>query len=293
MYLGDALAKILADRDEPIVTEYDFYVLSAGLVRKGELAGEKIKRLPTRWDVARSRGALRSLEKKQVVIPDRDFRSGVYRITQATSAGTAEDACCLVDPFCYVSHLSAMQRYGLTERAPEALHLTTPSRPIWNRLRDEKMGRELLADMGVAYPQLIRIGFRPNVRRRPVMLHESSHPARPLGVRGGYTRISSIGRTFVDMLSEPRLCGGMHHILDIWENEAGAWLDQIIDEVDAVEAKIIKMRAGYILSERMGIDDPRILEWSRFAQRGGSRKLDPDTAYAPVFSEKWMISLNV
>jgi hypothetical protein len=42
----------------------------------------------------------------------------------------------------------------------------------------------------------------------------------------------------------------------------------------------------------MGVEGARIDAWRAFAQRGGSRKLDPSAEYRPVFSEIWMISLN-
>ncbi len=199
----------------------------------------------------------------------------------------------MVDPFCYVSHLSAMQRYGLTDRSPAALHITTPARSRWNEMRDRKTALDLGAMAGTLHPPLLHVRFRENVRRRPVAIHESSHPAEPIAIRGEGTRITTIGRTFVDALSEPALCGGIRHVLDIWEGNGREWLDQIVEAVDAFDAKIVKVRAGYILSERLHIEDDRIAAWQRFAQRGGSRKLDADAPYAPRYSERWMISLNV
>jgi predicted transcriptional regulator of viral defense system len=130
------------------------------------------------------------------------------------------------------------------------------------------------------------------IRRRPVIVHETRHPAKPATLRGEETRVSSIGRTFADMLSEPSLCGGMHHVIGIWEEEAEEWLDDIITAIDESSSKIVKVRAGYLLAERIGLQDARIDSWVQFAQRGGSRKLDPDAPYAPRFSETWMLSLN-
>lgn len=185
-----------------------------------------------------------------------------------------------------------MQRYGLTDRSPEALHLTTPARAVWNRMRDDKMAADLGEIPDRDRPPLLRVTLGEVIRRRPVVIHETSHPATPVAVRGEYARIASIGRTFVDMLAEPALCGGMRHVLEIWSREAKGWAAEIIEEADQVDAKIVKVRAGYLLSEVLDVEDGRVEGWSRFAQRGGSRKLDPDAPYAPVFSERWMLSLN-
>ena len=198
-----------------------------------------------------------------------------------------------MDPFAYVSHLSAMQRYGLTDRSPLALHLTTPKRPLWNALRDDQLHRDLPGLEEIERPVLYRPGFKDTIRRRSIVVHASSHPWTPSAVSGEETRITSIGQTFADMLNEPHLCGGMHHVLDVWESEADQWLSEIVVAIDQLDSKIAKVRAGYILTEVMDIDHPTLHKWEHFAQRGGSRKLDPDADYAPEFSERWMISINV
>lgn len=293
MNFNDGLDKALLDHDAPIVTDYEFFALGRKLLDAKEWGGEPLKRLPTGWDHTRARNAIRRLEARKSITADADFRSGVWRVIQSTRNGSAEEVACIVDPFCYVSHLSAMQRYGLTDRSPEALHLTTPARSVWNMLRDQKMVEDLGGPPDSEHPLLLRLGFKGELRRRPVIVHESSHPAKPVEVRGEKTRITSIGRTFGDMLSEPALCGGIRHVIDIWERDAEQWADQIIGEVDKMESKMVKVRAGYLLSEVLEIEDGRIDGWEQFAQRGGSRKLNPDAPYAPTYSERWMISLNV
>ena len=52
------------------------------------------------------------------------------------------------------------------------------------------------------------------------------------------------------------------------------------------------MRAGYVLSELMDVEDERVDAWRAFAQRGGSQKLDPEAPYVPRWSDDWMLSLN-
>ena len=71
------------------------------------------------------------------------------------------------------------------------------------------------------------------------------------------------------------------------------YLKAISSRINAAGTEIAKVRAGYILSERMGISTDHIQNWAKYVQRGGSRKLDPDASYSSKFSEKWMLSLNV
>jgi hypothetical protein len=40
------------------------------------------------------------------------------------------------------------------------------------------------------------------------------------------------------------------------------------------------------------VSDRRLDDWLRYAARGGSRKLDVKAEYAPVFSERWSLSIN-
>jgi len=293
MNFSDGLENALLTRDLPVVTLYDFYVLGYKLFQDKAWNGEPLKRMPHDWNQIRTRNAVRRLEARQTLVADSDFASSVWRLTQATRAGSAEEVACIADPYAYVSHLSAMQKYGLTDRSPQSLHLTSPKRAIWNVLRKDSALKDMPDVQRIEDPILNRPGFKDTLRRRPVVVHVSSHPWTHLSpVSGEETRITSIGQTFADMLTEPRLCGGMRHVLDVWENEAHQWVEEIVAAIDRLDVQIAKVRAGYILSELMDIDHPRLRGWEQFAQRGGSRKLDPDAGYAPQFSERWMISLN-
>lgn len=295
MYLSAAVSQTLLESHLPVVTEYELFLLAARLIQTGTYRGNAITRLPIEWDYRRARRLARRLHFAGTLVPDPDF-SGVWRIVNAESPGTTEEACCLVDPFCYVSHFTAMQRYGFTDRSPLYVQLTRPSRPLWNRLASEKAANdfsELTLELGDDLPRLIQVGLIHQVRRRSVHIFESSHPAVPRKIRGEHARISSIGRTFRDMLDESSLCGGMDHVLEVWEKFARTHFDEIVHEIDIHPKKLTKVRAGYLLEELIGIQDSRVQAWRQFAQRGGSQKLDPEKPYSSTFSEAWMLSLNV
>ncbi len=283
---------ILAD-DLPVMALYDLYILGHRLFVDKAWRGEALTRRPREWDMLRTRNAIQRMVDRKLLVADADFRSGVWRVTQSTRAGTAEEVACIVDPFCYVSHLSAMQRYGLTDRSPVALHLTTPKRDIWNTMRMSQVRRDMPNAGLPEKPILGRPGFRDVLRRRDIVFHLTVHPWMPVPVAGEETRMTSIGQTFADMLLEPALCGGMRHVLEVWEREADQWRAEIVAAVDQTGSQIAKVRAGYILSEVLDIQDPVVDGWEQFAQRGGSRKLDPEADYVPEFSERWMISINV
>ena len=293
MLFTDGIEQALLKRDLPVTTFYDFFVLGYALFESKRWDGEPLKRMPPRWDRTSAKSAIKRMEKRRALVSDSDSRSGVWRVIQATRAGSSEEVACIVDPFAYVSHLSAMQKYSLTDRSPKALHLTTPRRDIWNTLRNDRVRGDLPEIEGVEMPFLHRPGFQDIIRRRPVIVQTSSHPWTPVSVSGEETRITSVGQTFADMINEPGSCGGMRHVLDIWEREADQWVPEIVEAVNQLDSKIAKVRAGYIFSEVLGVDHPAISRWEEFAQRGGSRKLDPEREYFPEFSERWMISLNV
>ena len=89
----------------------------------------------------------------------------------------------------------------------------------------------------------------------------------------------------------------MGHVLEIFDSLYKSRGQKFHEEVVAIideeaVSPIVKVRGGYVLSERLGLKHPVIESWTKFAARGGSRKLDPERSYLPTFSEKWMIWIN-
>jgi predicted transcriptional regulator of viral defense system len=293
MLFSKALEKSLLNSELSVVTFYDYFHQGHLLHTSPSQNAAALTKSPGTWDLQTARKFLKRLQKQKILIPDRDFRSNVFRIAQATHTSSAEEAICIVDPFAYVSHLSAMERYGLTNRSPLALNITTPTHPVWNKLRDQKVFKEIPENEEAPKLLLNRYGIKETVRRRPVSMHMTSHPWTPRKIRGEETRMTSISQTFADMLQEPKLCGGMTHAIEVWTSRASDWIDEITDVIDTMDSQIVKMRAGFILSELMSIEHPILKKWEPLAQRGGSRRLDPEADYAPTYSERWEISINV
>ncbi len=206
------------------------------------------------------------------------------------------EVACSVDPFAYVSHLSAMEYHGVTDRFSKILYLSTPSDREWKEQAAARMGKDLkelkegyLAAKlpALRFQKLERIdGIRVELMRR-------SHRGAFKTIKSPFIRVAMVGRTFMDMLREPELCGGMQHVVDTYREYAVKYLNLIIDEVDKHGTSIEQARAGYLLETVCGLSDPIIDAWALKVQRGGSRKLDPQAEYAPFFSGRWGLSVNV
>lgn len=284
--IAEAAKQILVEDGWPVITTRDLH----GLLRRlyGDEYADRVevrtrKTEPSDEDLYR---AVQRLKDARVIREDPDFGANVYQVYDVLEQST-EAVCCTVDPLSYVSHLAAMQTLGLSERSPVQLVLTRPADPLW---------REMLEAHHVSLGEppvrpRPKGSFPEKVRGRPILIHDTRHPGA-WEATGPRIRVATLGQAFLDMVTRPAWCGGMAHVLEIWERDAEAYLEEIVTTVGASHAKLPKIRAGYILDEMLNIADERVLSWQELAQRGSSQKLDPERPYAPVFSEKWMISLN-
>lgn len=288
-HAGRYLVELLEANNKPVLSQFDFHRIVWRLYT--EPSGRRLflrTSTPSQNDTVRLRESLKDNGK---LASDPDYGPHVLRVLSVPDL-PADDIACLVDPTCYVSHLSAMQRWGLTDRHPENLILTRPDRTTMKRRLQERY--DTIAANGEENPFASKVIAHPSVvRGRPLQLHETKATGGFVQDRSSATRLSSIGQTFLDMVQNPDLCGGMAHVLEVWDEHARTYLNEIVDAVNVAYTGVAKVRAGYILEERLGIRNARIESWKSFAQRGSSRKLDPEKAFAPEFSEAWMLSLNV
>jgi hypothetical protein len=289
----------------PVITEYELFRIWRRVLAMETLDGDRIVIRPSTMTHDTWRRQLHILVNNRHLRPDPDFYgqpeerwnlSGprhfkVFRVSDIPDCPT-EDVVCLIDPFCYLSHLSAMQRYGLTNRSPAEVNITTPAAAQWREFRNQRLVMDWPSGRPEG-PRLETLVLPDLIRGRSVARHTTVHPTKFQAIRGMHARIATIGETFVQMLDRPDLCGGMRHIIEVWVKEARSHVAAIIEAVEHHTSSIIKVRAGYLLDEVLRVDDARVLAWERFAQRGSSRKLDASLPYLATFSEKWMLSINV
>lgn len=244
---------------------------------------------------------IKNLIRTHGLTADPDYGRNVYRVLGLGNA-PAEEVFALATPFGYVAHLSAMQRWGLTDRRPDALHLVVPAAPAARHLAEARMAedRRQVPDAAGEESGVPLTNPRPPaiLRGRKTVTVTAKELGRWIRVRGGHTRLATVGQTFLDMLDRPDLCGGMAHVRDVWHEHADIHLEEIAASIDDGGSPIVKVRAGYLLDELLGLGSDaraaeRIAGWLRFAQRGSSRVLDPSKPFATDHSEKWMLSLNV
>ena len=116
---------MLTRKGQAVVTPYVFFRLMQAMYReskslylRGATPNEKI--------YYRRR---RNMYKASILRNDEDYGARLIRVL-TVSEQSAEEIVCLADPLCYVSHMSAMQRWGLTDRSSKALICTRPARKI-------------------------------------------------------------------------------------------------------------------------------------------------------------------
>jgi len=291
------IAHKLLDASLPIVT-IDHITLTIGSMyelgnRKGLfLRGQE----PNVRDVKRYTRQL--LANKDIYLT---ARKGVYRVAGQEPLSTQE-MISLADPFIYVAYLSAMQRWGITNRNSKKFIFARPNKNIIKALKQttfhdhevDSYYDEAPIQLATSHHSLSRILDRRGSKN--IQIVETNTPAQTMWLGGEHTRISTQASTFVDMLYRAELCGGMAHVIEVWETHIierrALVLNKLIDIIDLASSPILKVRAGYLLSEHMNIQNDKVTSWKKFASRGGSRKLDPDKPYINRFSKDWMISLN-
>jgi predicted transcriptional regulator of viral defense system len=279
--LGEAVTKVLRRAGRPLIEDHDLWRILLKIYDDRSVSYLRGS-MPTPSTLTRVREVLKS---ERIISRDQDY-ARVWRVNEVPDV-QADEAVCLLDEGTCISHLSAMQKFNLTERRPHTLYITVATNDQWREIISSQL------TLDETYPQRQRRHHPPIVRARDLDIFQTKSSPRTTRLKSSFVRITEIGETFLNMLEHPERCGGMPHVLDVFVKHAATYLAPIVKRIDQADAKLIKVRAGYILTEMLGLKNQTAEGWVRFAQRGGSQRLDPKAPYKPQFSERWMISLNV
>jgi len=284
------MAERLADRlsawERPVITSYELSTIVCAECRT----------LGVEVELSLYRKVILRLETFRLLNPRKDSKPSTAFQLFGHSSPLPMEVACAMDPFANVSHLSAMEFHGITDRFSKLLYLTTPPDKEWKEQARDKMakdlGEQLEAHRLAKLPALRRVPFERVDDVRIELMRRSSRGAFK-AIKSPAARVSMLGRTFLDMLREPEHCGGMQHVVDTYREHGARYLPLIVEEVDRHGKAIEKVRAGYLLDEVCRLHHPLIDGWKHAAQRGGSRVLDPKSEYAAFYSETWQLSVNV
>jgi len=295
MKTSKALTLSLGELNMPVITEYQVGLALYKIYRQKEYKGETVA---LQKDAAERRDFnkhLLNLIEDGVLNTQSDLPPKVFAFV-GHLRWTPEEVVCAADPFSYISHLSAMAYHGLTDRIPVKLYVSSPGPTEWKKFAQERMEKDLGENLDEytnnGLPLLTRSNFL-KVGKTEIHSFKSKHLGAYKNAHERVIRVSTIGRTFLDMLRSPELCGGINHVLEVYDEYAEKYLRLITDEINTHGAPIDKVRAGYIISERLNIKNDVVERWSEYAQRGGSRKLDATGEYIPEWSDRWCLSINV
>jgi len=282
-----SLADKLSNLNQPVITEYDLGVLVYWLY----LDTQDLL-IPLLTPVHKElRAAVDALIIDGILSPFKKIPS-VYKIF-GKKIFSEKDVVCAINPFAYISHLSAMEYHGLTDKVPRVLVYSTPDRNTWKDFARQKMRKVFKDGKPYGLPHLAMIEIK-KFGKKNIIKHTSIHSGAYVNIKDRVLRVSSIGRTFLDMIRKPDLCGGIYNVIQAYEAFSEQYLGLIIDEVERNGSKIEKVRAGYLLEERCGFKgNPIIEKWKKHIQRGGSRRLDPTNEYSFKYSKNWCLSINI
>lgn len=295
-FRSEALPLAIARLNRPAFSRYELALLIWRLYESKSLNGAKIVGLTRAVpDLRAFKTAEASLVQSALIKNIGRENSPLYIWSGASDSSKFELACCL-DQFSAISHLSAMEWHALTNRVSERIFVITPTTTKWRQLADEQMAKDLDRQLHrfiniERLPALTRVNVE-KIGRRPLNRYETKDSFSI--VKGGdFIRITSIGRTYLDMLKNPQLCGGLQHVFECIKDGAQQHLKLILNEFEAHGNSIDKVRMGFLLESMCSINHPTLDSWAiNFASRGGSRKLDATMPYEPNFSSKWCLSIN-
>ena len=161
MLLSKALTLSIGSLEEPVITQYRLAVIVHHFYRTKSFQGEGLRQLQKdRATVNEFNHVVRNLLTVGILQEHPNFGRRAFRILGRKDPDPIEIAC-TIDPFCFVSHLSAMSHHGLTNRLPAKLFVSSPAPKQWlseaSNLMSKDLGDDRESYLDAGMPKLTRL----------------------------------------------------------------------------------------------------------------------------------------
>ena len=254
------------------------------------------------------------IDEKILIGFNHNTRGYTYFIKKGTKP-TSEMAVSAIYPMGFLSHLTAMNLYGIGNTQTSGIYFTCPARKDWKGLClknikqrfkhftiSDSISKEYIEINGVVlstqsildpYPHQNILEEAGSTKALIIVNKKSSVESE----WWNHCHIQNIVDLYLDMFRAPHYCGSISHVLKIYQNSLikdENLLQELISTLDKTGSIIDRARFGYIFDKILGIQIPQLKKWKDEQQnkRGSSRKLFSNFDFDSFFDDEWNISIN-
>ncbi|MDV4244212.1 hypothetical protein [Acinetobacter baumannii] len=231
------------------------------------------------------------------------------------SKPTSEMAISALYPLGFLSHLTAMNLYGIGNTQTSGIYFTCPARKDWKDLCLKEIKKrfknfEINKSISNEYIEIEGLTLSTQSILDP-------YPHQNILEEAGSTKtiiitnkkklvesewwnqchLQNVVDLYLDMLRAPHYCGGISHVLGIYKNNI-LKDKELFQEILTILTKngsiIDRARFGFIFDKILFLNTPEISQWKAEQQdkRGSSRKLFSNFEFDSTFDEEWNLSIN-
>lgn len=254
------------------------------------------------------------IDEKILIGFNHNTRGYTYFIKKG-SKPTSEMAVSAIYPLGFLSHLTAMNLYGIGNTQTSGIYFTCPARKDWKHLClknikqrfknltiSDSISNEYIEINGLTLSTQSILDPYPH---QNILEEAGSTKAliiinRKVLVESewwNHCHIQNIVDLYLDMLRAPHYCGGISHVLNIYQNSLlkdKDLLQELLNTLTKTGSIIDRARFGYLFDKILGITAPELNDWKseQKEKRGSSRKLFSNFDFDEFFDDEWNLSIN-
>ena len=209
-------------------------------------------------------------------------------------------------PIGYIGYISAIKHYNLIGNISNSIYFVTVDRNTWKRVclkniydrfpelkKNKDLFQELfenidIEDLIATYPVEETIDLSQVV----IINQKRLSPEE----EWNNVRVESLPYLYIDILRNPKYCGGLGQVLQIYTSIDNKVFEEVIEilDKDSRSTNIDMARFGFIFEKIFQLENHIFLKWKeeQLFKRGGTRKLVSYLPFESTYDEDWNISVN-